>query len=99
MAQDSAAGRPRYLAEWYQSALTEERLAQTERQIGRSAAELSAKESPVRVLVTLFMPDDEVAFCLFAAGSPTLVEQACRRAGIPLSRVTRAITSPDVSRQ
>jgi hypothetical protein len=79
--------------------MTEERLEQTARRIGQSAAELSARGSPVHVLVTMLMPDDEVAFCLFAAGSPTLVEQACRRAGIPLSRITRAITSPAVTRQ
>jgi len=99
MSQSPAAGRPRYLAEWYQPAMTEERLEQTSRRIGRSAAELSAKGSPVHVLLTLLMPDDEVAFCLFAAGSPALVEQACRRADIPFSRITRAITNPEVSRQ
>src|SRR2546430_13210360 len=27
----------------------------------------------------LFMPDDEVAFCLFAAGSRACVEETCRR--------------------
>jgi hypothetical protein len=98
MSQGSTASRLRYLAEWYQSAMTEERLEQTARRIGRSTAELSAKGSPVRVLVTLFMPDDEVVFCLFAAGSPTLVEQACRRADIPFSRITRAITGPELRR-
>jgi hypothetical protein len=99
MSQGSTASRPQYLAEWYQPALTEERLDQTARRIGQSAAELSAKGSPVHVLVTMLMPDDEVAFCLFASGSPTLVEQACRRADIPFSRITRAITSPAVTRQ
>jgi hypothetical protein len=99
MSQRSTASGPHYLAEWYQPAMTEERLDQTARRIGQSAAELSAKGSPVHVLVTMLMPDDEVAFCLFAAGSPTLVEQACRHADIPFSRITRAITSPAVARQ
>ena len=98
MSHGPTAGQPRYLAEWYQPAMTEERLDQTALRICQSAAELSARGSPVRVLVTMLMPDDEVAFCLFAAGSPALVEQACRRAGIPFSRITRAITSPDVRR-
>ena len=98
MSQGLTVGGSRYLAEWYQPAMTEERLEQTARRIGQSAAELSARGRPVHVLVTILMPDDEVAFCLFAAGSPTLVEQACRRAGIPFSRITRAITIPDVRR-
>jgi hypothetical protein len=99
MSQGSEVGGSRYLAEWYQPAMTEERLEQTALRIGQSAAELSAGGSPVHVLMTMLMPDDEVAFCLFAAGSPTLVEQACRRADIPFSRITRAITSPAVTRQ
>jgi hypothetical protein len=40
------------------------------------------------------MPEDEVAFCLFAAGSPASVEQACRRAALPFERISRAITGP-----
>lgn len=99
MSHGSTSSGPRYLAEWYQPAMTVELLEQTARRIGQSAAELSARGSPVHVLVTMFMPDDEAAFCLFAAESPTLVEQACRRAGIPFSRITRAITSPEVTRQ
>lgn len=79
--------------------MAQERLEQTARRIGQCAAELSASGSSVHVLLTLFMPDDEVAFCLFAAGSPALGRQACRRADIPFSRVTRTITSPEVRRQ
>jgi hypothetical protein len=99
MSQGSTASGLQYLAEWYQPAMTEDRLDQIARRIGQSAAELSAKGNPVHVLVTMLMPDDEVAFCLFAAGSPTLVEQACRRADIPFSRISRAITSPALTRQ
>ncbi len=99
MSQGPTASSPRYLAEWYQPAMTGERLEQTARRIGQSAAELSASGSAVHVLLTLFMPDDQAAFCLFAAGSPALVEQACLRSGIPFNRITRVITSPEVRRQ
>ena len=89
----------RYLAEWYQPALSEELLEKTARQLDRCTAEVSAEGTAVALHLMLFMPDDEVAFCLFATGSPALVERACRRAGTPLSRITRAITTPDASRQ
>ncbi len=75
MSHGSTAGGPRYLAEWYQPAMTVERLEQAARRIGQSAAELPASGSPVHVLVTMFMPDDEAASCLLAAGSPALVRQ------------------------
>jgi hypothetical protein len=87
----------RYLVEWYQPALSAALLAETERQLGRSAAEVSKEGTAVSLLLTLFIPDDEVAFCLFAAGSPASVEQTCRRAALPFELISRAITGPDAS--
>jgi hypothetical protein len=84
--------QPRYLVEWYQPALSGELLDRAVDQIGRSTAEISAQGTAVELLLTLFMPDDEVAFGLFAAGSPGAVEQACRRADLPPARITKAIT-------
>jgi Protein of unknown function (DUF4242) len=88
----------RYLVEWYQPALSAALLEETQRQLGRSAAEVSQEGTAVSLLMTLFVPDDEVAFCLFAAGSPTSVEQTCRRAALPFERISRAITGPDATR-
>ena len=99
MSEGSPASRSRYLVEWYQPALTKELLEQTARQIDRSTAELSNEGTAVDLLLTLFVPDDEVAFCLFAAGSPASVEQACRRAELPFERITQAITSPNVTKR
>ena len=79
MSEDSPRSPSRYLVEWYQQALSAALLEETERQLGRSAAEVSREGAAVSLLLTLFMPDDEVAFCLFAAASPASVEQACRR--------------------
>jgi hypothetical protein len=92
MSEGSSPGLCRYLVEWYQPALSEALLEETTRQIDRSTAELAKEGTAVGLLLTLFMPDDEVAFCLFAAGSPASVEQACRRAELPFERITRAIT-------
>jgi Protein of unknown function (DUF4242) len=94
MSEGSSGGSSRYLVEWYQPALSAARLEETAHEIDRSAAELSKEGTAVSLLLTLFMPDDEVAFCLFAAGSPASVEQACRRAALPFDRISRAITGP-----
>ena len=67
-------------------------MKRTARRIDRSTAGLSRQGTAVDLLLTLFMPDDEVAFCLFAAGSLACVEEACRRAELPFERITRAIT-------
>ena len=83
--------------EWYQPALSGELLDRTVDQIGRSTAEISEQGTAVELLLTLFMPDDEVAFGLFAAGAPAAVEQACRRAELPLARITKAITGHGLS--
>jgi hypothetical protein len=92
MSVGSSPGPSRYLVEWYQPALTEALLSRTASQIDRSVADLSRQGTAVVLLLAIFMPDDEVAFCLFAAGSLASVEQACRRAELPFERVTRAIT-------
>ena len=94
MPEGSAPSPSRYLVEWYQPALSAALLEETARQLGRSAAEVSREGTAVSLLLTLFMPEDEVAFCLFAAGSPASVEQACRRAALPFERISRAITGP-----
>jgi len=92
MPEGSPPSPSRYLVEWYQPALTEALLKRTARHIDRSTAELSKAGTAVDLLLTLFMPEDEVAFCLFAAGSLACVEQACRRAQLPFERITKAIT-------
>src|SRR5262245_10205835 len=89
------ARRPtRYLVEWYRPGLTAELLEQTARTIDRCAADLSAEGTRIDLLLTLFVPADEVAFCLFAAGSPTSVEQVCQRARLPFTRIAETIDRP-----
>lgn len=94
MPEGSSPSPSQYLVEWYQPALSAALLEETARHLGRSAAEMSKEGTAVSLLLTLFMPEDEVAFCLFAAGSPASVEQACRRAELPFERISRAITGP-----
>ena len=46
----------------------------------------------MRLLVTIWVPVDEVLYGVFAADSPDLVNETCQHAGIPPQRLT-----PDVS--
>jgi len=85
----------RYLVEWYRSDLTDDLLQQTAHKIGRSAGDLSAEGVTVDLLLTLFVPDDEVAFCLFAAASRASVAQVCRRADLPVHRIAEALVRRD----
>lgn len=94
MPEGAAPRTPRYLVEWYRPGLTGELLEQTASTIDRCTADLSAEGTKIDLLLTLFVPADEVAFCLFAAGSPTSVEQACRRAQLPFTRIAETIDRP-----
>jgi hypothetical protein len=100
---EHAASAPRaatshYLVEWYQPAPTGEQFEPAARRIDDSVATLSREGAAVELLLTLFLPGDEVAFCLFAAPSYASVEQACRRADLPFDRIGQAITCPQLTR-
>jgi hypothetical protein len=77
----------RYLVESYWSGLTEPRVVQTARRLQEAARDLASEGREIRCLTTLFIPDDEGAFCLFDARSVETVEEACRRAALPFDRV------------
>jgi hypothetical protein len=87
-----------YLVEWYQPAPTGEQFELTARRIDDSVTTLSRASAAVELLLTLFLPGDEVAFCLFAAPSYASVEEACRRADLPFDRICHAITFPQITR-
>jgi hypothetical protein len=51
-------------------------------------------EPGVRLLLTLYCPDDETCFHLFDAGSAALVERVGVEAGIELGRIARVTQIP-----
>lgn len=77
----------RYLAESYWSGLTESRMLQAARRVQEAARDLTSEGTGITCLTTLFIPDDEVLFCLFDAGSVGIVEEAYRRAALPFDRI------------
>jgi hypothetical protein len=84
--------RPCYLVEWYMPELTAAQLDVTAARLEECAATMFGGGSPVQLLMTLAVPDDEVVFGVFAAGSAQAVSEACRRARVPAERLTNAWT-------
>lgn len=56
----------------------------------RAAAELTAEGRPVRLLRSIFVPEDETCFLLVETASVEDVQEAARRAALPLERVVEA---------
>src|ERR1700744_5550442 len=80
-----------YLAEWYRPELTEELLEQTVARIDKCVRSMCAAGSPVQLRTVLAIPNDELIFGVFTAGSNQVVSQVCRQAGLPAQRISPAI--------
>ena len=52
---------------------------------------MTREGTPIRYLRAHFLGDDEVCFHLYEAVSPELVQEASRRAAIPVERVAEAL--------
>lgn len=77
-----------YLAEWYRPEVTKQPLDDTVGQLDAVVAAMRSEGALVELLVTLAVPTDEVIYGVFGACSPDMVVEACRRAGIPLERLS-----------
>lgn len=55
-----------------------------------AAAAMRREGTPIRVLRSFFMPDDELWFCLYEAPSLDHVSEASHRAGLLPGRIQRA---------
>ena len=84
-----AAGESAYdLAEWYLPELTEQAVEDMVARLDVAAAVLSGEGMPVRLLLTLAVPEDEVLYGLFGAHSLDLVSRTCDQAGLPYQRLS-----------
>lgn len=81
-----------YLVEWYQPELTAESLDTLAARLDAGIEGLTTDGLTVRLLAAFSVPTDEVLYGVFAADTRELVAAACRRAGIPVQRL-----SPDVA--
>jgi Nickel responsive protein SCO4226-like len=53
----------------------------------RAAAELTAEGRPVRLVRSIFVPEDETCYLLLEAATAESVHETARRAALPLERV------------
>ena len=53
-----------------------------------AAVTVSSEGTPVRLLVTLSVPADEVLYGVFGAHSPDIVSRTCLQAGVPHQRLS-----------
>jgi hypothetical protein len=77
-----------YLAEWYLPELTDESVDDVVAKLDAAAISVSSEGAPVRLLVTLAVPIDEVLYGVFAAQSPDIVSKTCLEAGVPHQRLS-----------
>lgn len=77
-----------YLAEWYLPELTEQLVDGIVAKLDLAAAVVTHQGTPVRLLVTLAVPTDEVLYGVFRADSPEIVTATCQRAGWPHQRLS-----------
>ena len=78
----------RYLVEWYRPNLTPQLIDDIVAALDEVTTSMCAEGFPVRLLVTLAVPLDEVLFGVFAADSTDLVQTACARAGAVPERIS-----------
>ncbi len=87
---------PCFLVEWYRPDLIADRFEVGRVTLDEVMASWSADRTPVRLLLTLTVPDDQVVFGVVTADSADIVAQVCQRAGVPAERITAAVdTGPD----
>jgi hypothetical protein len=89
---------PCYVVEWYRPELTAAQLDQTATKLNEGATAVCGEGSQVQLLMTFAVPADEVVFGIFSARSADDVSEVCRRAGLPVERLTDAVDARIVDR-
>jgi hypothetical protein len=85
---DAAADLAYYLAEWYLPELTERSVDDVVAKLDAAAMSVSSEGTPVRLIVTLAVPTDEVLYGVFGATSGDIVTKTCLQAGVPHQRLS-----------
>jgi hypothetical protein len=76
-----------FIVELYVSRTEGDRVGRDERQAREAAAELTAEGTPVRLLRSIYVPEDETCFLLYEASSVDAVHAAAHRAALMFEHV------------
>jgi hypothetical protein len=85
---DAVDGLAYYLAEWYLPEMTDTSVDDVVAKLDAAAVTVSGEGTPVRLVVTLSVPTDEVLYGVFGAHSPDIVSKTCLMAGLPHQRLS-----------
>ena len=86
-------GTTTFLVEHYWPGVTESGFGAATESLRAASEEIAATGSELWYLHSTLVPEDEAAFCVFAASSRSLVEQAYARAGVRFERILDAVES------
>jgi Nickel responsive protein SCO4226-like len=79
-----------FLLETYVSDRSAEVSPPGAKELSLAADELTSEGTPVRLVRSIFVPEEETAFYLFRATSAEAVREAATRAGLRAERVSEA---------
>jgi hypothetical protein len=88
---DAADDLAYYLAEWYLPEMTDTSVDDVVAKLDAAAVTVSGEGTPVRLVVTLAVPTDEVLYGVFGAHSPDIVSKTCLMAGVPHQRLSAQV--------
>jgi hypothetical protein len=80
-----------FLVEVYASPSAARALPEPE-DVSEVAAQLTSQGRPVRLLASIFVPEDETHFYLFEGSSGEVVREAAMRSGLHLARLAEAVS-------
>jgi Protein of unknown function (DUF4242) len=93
MEHDGAEQVSTFLVEHYWPGVTPAGFGDAAERVRTSSARLAAEGEWIRFLHSTLVPEDESAFCVFEAGSRSVVEEAYRLAGVTFERMLDAVES------
>lgn len=81
-----------FLLECYVSRASGAAIKRGEERARVAADELTRKGTAIRLLRSIFVPEDETCFYLYEAETVEAVREAARRAALPFERIAEAIS-------
>lgn len=82
-----------FLVELYAARADRDAVSCDAHQVRLAAEALTRGGTPVRLLRSIFVPEDETCFVLLEAGSLEAARRAARRAGLPFERLAEVDTT------